>query len=326
MRVRRRDFITVLGGAAAWPLAARAQQSMRRIGVLISLSESDPEGQLRMAAFRRGLAGLGWEEGRNIRIDYRWAGGSEERVREFAAELAGMKPAVIFAGNSSATVALQQATNTVPIVFVQIEDPVVSGIVASLARPGGNMTGFALFGFEIAGKWVELLREIAPRVVSIGVIYESSSTGRGHLPAVEGALAPGMRSIPYLVRNRAEIEEAIERIAAEPNGALIVAGGPLTVLHRDLIAILAAKHGLPTASPFRYFATAGGLMSYGADTIDQYRVAASYIDRILKGEKPADLPVQFPTRYSFVINLKTAKALGIEVPAMVLVRADEVIE
>ncbi|PWT91876.1 MAG: ABC transporter substrate-binding protein [Proteobacteria bacterium] len=324
--MNRRDFLALFAGTAtlARTSAAYAEHSMRRIGALTSLSESDPEGQLRMAAFRRGLADLGWVEGRNIYIEYRSTSGSAEKGRVLAAELIGMKPDVIFAGNPSVLVPLQQATSTLPIVFVQVGDPVADGFVASLARPGGNITGFAIFEFEIAGKWVELLKEIAPRATRIGVIYETP--GRGHLPAIEAALMPGMRSIPYLVRSRAEIEEAIERIASEPNGALIASGGPLTILHRDLIALLGAKHRLPNASAFRYFATAGGLLSYGPDTIDQYRVAAGYVDRILKGEKPADLPVQFPTRYSLVINLKTAKVLGLEVPPMLLARADEVIE
>jgi putative tryptophan/tyrosine transport system substrate-binding protein len=327
--VKRREFITLLGsGVAGWPLAARAQQyqQMRRIGVLIALAESDPEGQLRMAAFRQGLQSLGWMEGRNIQIDYRWPSGNRERQQSFATELVGLKPDVIFAGNATALVALREATRTVPIVFVQVDDPVAAEFVASLARPGGNATGFALFELGIAAKWVEALRDFAPRTTRIGVLYESVNSGRRHLSAIESALSPGMPSFPYAVRSAAEIEEAIDRIGSEPNGALIIMGGPLTARHRDLIVILAAKKGLPTVSPYRYFATAGGLFSYGPDTIDQYRVAAGYVDRILKGEKPADLPVQFPTKYNLVINLKTAKALGLTVPDKLLALADEVIE
>jgi putative ABC transport system substrate-binding protein len=328
-RMRRREFIMLLGGAAAaWPLTASAQQPerMRRIGVMIALAESDPEGQLRIAAFRRGLQDLGWSEGRNIQIEIRWPGGSIDRLETSAADLARLKPDLIFAGNPTALLALRRATSSVPIVFVQMDDPVASGFVASLAHPGGNTTGFALFEFDIGAKWVEILKELAPRTVRIGVLYESANSGRRYLPAIEGALAPDMQSLGFPVHSRAEIEEAIERIGSDSGGALIVLGGPLTALHRDLIAIMSVKHRLPTLSPYRYFAAAGGLFSYGPDTIDQYRVAAGYVDRILKGEKPGDLPVQFPTKYNLVINLKTAKALGLEIPPTLLARADEVIE
>jgi putative ABC transport system substrate-binding protein len=325
--VIRRQLITLIGGAAAWPVVARAQQleRMRRIAVLIDIAESDPEGQLRIAALRRGLQDLGWSESRNIRIDNRWNTGNERR-QTVAAELVGLKPDVIFAGNTSALVALRQATSTLPIVFVQVDDPVAGGFVASLARPGANMTGFALFEFGIAAKWVEILKELAPSTVRIGVLYDTANLARSHLPAIESALSPGMQLLPYPVRSRADIEAAIDEIGRESNGALIALGGPLTAQHRDLIAILAAKYRLPTASPYRYFAMAGGLLCYGPDTIDQYRVAARYVDRILKGEKPADLPVQFPNRYNLVINLKTAQALGLTVPDTLLARADEVIE
>jgi putative tryptophan/tyrosine transport system substrate-binding protein len=326
--VKRRQFITLLGGgAAAWPLAARAQQGerVRRIGVFIDLAVGDPEGQLRAAAFQRGLRDLGWIEGSNIHIDYRWGGNGESR-QIFASELVALRPEVIFAGNASALVALRQANSPAPTVFVQVNDPVASGFVASLPRPGGNTTGFALLEFETAAKWVEILRELAPRTIHIGMLRESTNASSGFQPVIESALSAGMRFQPYTVHSRGEIEEAIDRIGGDPNGALIVLGGPLTALHRDLIVLMATKHRLPTASPYRYFAAAGGLLSYGPDTIDQYRVAAGYVDRILKGEKPADMPVQFPTKYNLVLNLKTAKALGLDVPPMLLARADEVIE
>jgi len=296
--MNRRAIITLLGGAAAWPIAARGQQGerMRRMGVLTALAESDPEAQLRIAALRQGLQSFDWIEGRNIHIDYRWPGGSADRMRTSAAEIVGMKPDVIFAGNSTAVFALKQATSGLPVVFVQVPDPIADGFVASLSRPGGNMTGFALYEYEIAAKWVEILRELAPRTVRIGVIYDPANAAQAHLPYLEGALSPGMQLISCPVRKRSEIEEAIERIGTEPNGALIVLAGPLTAIHRDLIVISAVKHSLPLVYPYRYYTAAGGLFSYGPDTVDQYRLAASYVDRILKGEKPADLPVQFPTK------------------------------
>jgi ABC-type uncharacterized transport system substrate-binding protein len=329
-RMKRREFITLLGGAAAWPLAARAQQSerMRRIGVLIALAENDPEGKLRIAAFREGLQSLGWMEGRNIHIEYRWPGGNAERQRTSAAELMAMKPDVIFAGNQTAVLALRQAGNTLPVIFVQVADPVAADFAASLARPGRNMTSFALYEEAIAAKWVEILLELAPRTARIGVVYDPANAGPRprSLPDLERALSPGMQLATYAVHSRTELEDALERIGGEPNGALVVFAGPLTAIHRDLIVMSAVKHRLPLVYPFRYFTAAGGLFSYGPDTIDQYRLAASYVDRVLKGEKPADLPVQFPTKYDLVINLKTAKALGLEVPPTLLARADEVIE
>ena len=327
-QLKRRDIITLLGGAAAWPFAARAQQTerVRRIGVLIALAESDPEGQLRVAAFRRGLQSVGWTEARNIHIDYRWQSGDAERLRTFAAELVGMKPDVILAGNQTAVLALQQANNSTPTVFVQVVDPVAAGFVASLARPGGHMTGFALYEYSIATKWVEMLKDLAPRTVRIAVIYDSASAAPGHLPQLERALSPGMQLVPSSVHSRSELEEAIKRVGSEPNSALIVLAGPLPAIHRDLIVMMAIKHRLPLVYPFRYYPVAGGLLSYGPDTVDQYRLAASYVDRILEGEKPADLPVQFPTKYSLVINLKTARALGLTIPPSLLAIADEVIE
>jgi putative tryptophan/tyrosine transport system substrate-binding protein len=327
--IGRRELLAALVGAAvAWPLAARAQQSggMPRIGVLTALAESDPEAQLRIAAFRQGLQSFGWMEGRNIHIDYRWPGGNAERMRSSAAELVGMKPDVIFAGNETAVMALRRTNNTLPIVFVQVTDPVAAGFVASLARPAGNITGFALYDYTIAGKWVEILKQLAPRTIRIGVIYDPANAAGQLVPELESALPSAMQLVPYSVRSRTELEEALERTGSEPDGALIVLAGPLTAIHRDLIVTSAVKHRLPLVYPYRYFTAAGGLFSYGPDTVDQYRLAASYIDRILKGEKPADLPVQFPSKYSFVINLKTAKALGLQIPDRLVALADEVIE
>jgi len=328
--MRRREFLSLLGGATvAWPLAARAQQGerVRRIGVLIAgLTQNDSEGQLRMAAFRRGLENIGWIEGRNIHIEERWPGGNNERLRSFAAELVGMRPDAIFAGNEAATMALQHTGSTLPTVFAQVSDPVAAGLVASLARPGGNVTGFALWEYGFAAKWGEMLREIAPRTVRIGVIYDPANAMQRQLPDLERSLSPGIQAVALSVSSRSDLENAIERMAAEPNGALIVFAGPLAVAHRDLIITLAVKYRLPLLYPYRYFTAAGGLISYGPDLVDQYRVVASYIDRILKGEKPADLPVQFPTKYMLVINLNTAKALGLTVPDKLLALADEVIE
>ena len=328
IEIGRREFIAALGGATVtWPLVARAEQErIRRIGVLIGLTENDPEGQLRIMAFRRGLQNHDWEEGRNLHIDYRWPGGNAELQRDDATELVDLKPDVLFAGQTSTLLALKQATSTLPIVFVQVDDPVGGGFVAGLARPGGNITGFGTFEYGIAEKWVELVRELAPRTTRIGIIYETVNTGIGQLSAIESTLSPGIQSLPFPVRSSSEIGEAIERIASQPNGSLIALGGPLTAQNRNLIVIQAGKYNLPSVFPYRYFAKAGGLVSYGPDTIDQYRAAADYIDRILKGEKPAELPVQFPTKYNLVINLKTAKALGLIIPQSLLATADEVIE
>ena len=326
--MKRRQFITLLGGAAAWPLSARAQQGerTRRIGVLIALTENDTEGQLRVQAFRQGLQQLGWVEGRNLHIDYRWPGADAERLRASARDLVGLRPDVMLAGNTTSLIALQQETSTLPVVFVQVADPAARGYVASLARPGGNSTGFALYEQALAAKWVEVLREVAPRTSHVGVVYDPLNAAQTYLPDIEKALSPGMQLMPYASHNRSELEDAIERIGAKPNSGMIVLSGSLTGLHRDLIIMLAVKYRLPLVHPYRYFTAAGGLMSYGPDIIDQYRRAADYVDRVLKGAKPADLPVQFPTQYSLVINLKTAKALGLTVPLTLLARADEVIE
>jgi putative ABC transport system substrate-binding protein len=327
--VKRRKFITLLGGATTWPIAAHAQQPdrMRRIGVLIAgLTENDSEGQLRMAAFRQGLQNLGWIEGRNVHIEERWPGPNAERLRSFATEFVGMQPDAIFAGNEAAMMALQQAHSALPTVFAQVSDPVAAGLVASVARPGGNVTGLALWEYGFAAKWGEVLREIAPRTVRIGVIYDPANAMQHQLPDLERSLSPAIQSVALSVSSRSDLENAIERIAAEPNGALIVFAGPVAVAHRDLIITLAVKYRLPLLYPYRYFTAAGGLVSYGPDLVDQYRLVANYVDRILKGEKPADLPVQFPTKFTLVINLKTAKAIGVTVPDQLLALANEVIE
>jgi putative ABC transport system substrate-binding protein len=328
---RRREFITLVGGAAAaWPLAARAQQGepMRRVGALMSTAADDPEGQARIAAFQQGLQQFGWTIGRNVRIDSRWPAGDSERIRRYAAELVALSPDVILATGSAAAGPLLQATRTVPIVFVIVPDPVGAGLVNSLARPGGNATGFIQFEYAISGKWLELLKEIAPRVTRAAVLGDPAITGGiGQFGAIQ-AVAPslGVEVSPVNVRDAGEIERAIADFARSPNGGLIITGSALAVVHRHLVITLAAKHQLPAVYFQRTFVADGGLISYGADVVDQYRRAASYVDRILKGEKPADLPVQAPTKYELVINLKSAKALGLEIPSSVLARANEVIE
>jgi putative ABC transport system substrate-binding protein len=331
--IRRRDFITLLGGAAAaWPLAARAQQGerMRRIGVLMNLAADDAEGQARLAAFMQGLQEAGWAVGRNVRIDLRWGAGDAERIRRQAAELVGLAPDAILASGVPVVTPLLQATRSVPIVFAQVVDPVGAGLVESLARPGGNATGFASTSPEYgdAGKWVELLKEIAPGVTRVAVLRDAaSSSGIGYFGAIRLAASSfRMESIPVGVNDAGEIERGVTAFARIPNGGLIVTGNSLTIVHRDLIISLAAKHRLPAVYTLPLFAHDGGLISYGSDSIDPFRRAAGYVDRILKGEKPADLPVQAPTKYETIINLKTAKALGIEVPATLLAIADEVIE
>jgi putative ABC transport system substrate-binding protein len=327
--MRRRDFITLLGGATAWPLAARAQQGdrMRRIGVLMYLPADDPEGQARLAALAQGLKQLGWSDGGNLRIDTRWANADD--IRRHAVELAALAPDVLVAGTGTATVApLLQATRTVPIVFVTVIDPVGAGFVASLARPGGNATGFTLYEYGMSGKWLELLKEIAPRVTRAAVFRDPAiASGIGQFGAVQ-AVAPslGVELSPVDVRDAGEIERAVAAFASGLNGGLIVTASGSATGHRQLIVTLAARHRLPTVYSSRVFVTAGGLISYGPDLNDQFRRAAGYVDRILKGEKPADLPVQAPTKFELVINLKTAKALGLEVPPTLLARADEVIE
>jgi putative tryptophan/tyrosine transport system substrate-binding protein len=328
--VKRREFITLLGGAAAaWPLTARAQQTdrVRRIGVFMNLAADDPEGQARNTAFVQALQQLGWTEGRNARIDTRW-GTDAGSTRKYAAELVALAPDVILATASTATSALQQMTRAVPIVFVIVIDPVGAGYVESLARPGGNLTGFSLFEYGLSGKWLELLKEIAPGVTRVAVIRDTAvGSGVGQYAIIQ-AVAPslGVELRPIDMRDAGEIERAVVAFARVPNSGLIIVGAPSAVVHRNLIITLAARHQLPAVYPLSYFGRSGGLMSYGPDSIEPYRRAAGYIDRILKGEKPADLPVQAPTKYELIIDLKTAKALGLTVPSQLLARADEVIE
>jgi putative ABC transport system substrate-binding protein len=328
--MRRRQVITLLGGAAAWPLAARAQQPerMRRIGVLMNLAADDPQSQARLAAFAQGLQQLGWTIGQNVLVDYRWGGGNAETMRKHAAELVALAPDVVLAHSSAALAPLLRVTRAVPIVFTVVADPVGAGYIESLARPGGNATGFANFEYGIAGKWLELLKEIAPGVTRVAVLRESAiAAGPGQFGALQG-LAPsfGLELRPVDVRDAGEIERAITAFAQGSNRGLIVTGSPAAAVHRELIVSLAAQHRLPAIYNTRFYAASGGLISYGPDFVDMFRLASGYVDRILKGKKPADLPVQAPTKYELVINLKTAKALGIEVPPSLLARADEVIE
>jgi putative tryptophan/tyrosine transport system substrate-binding protein len=329
--MRRREFITLVGGAAAaWPLAARAQQPerMRRIGVLRGGGTADdPEGQARHAAFLQALQQLGWIDGRNVRIDTRWPAGNAADARKFAAELVALAPDAILATGASVG-PLLEATRTVPIVFAAVVDPVGAGFVDSLAKPGGNATGFMLFEFSLSGKWLEILKEIAPGVKRAAVLRDAALTaGGGQLGAIQGAaLSLGVELSPVNVRDAGEIERAVTAFARSSSGGLIVTSSTLALVHRDLIIALASRYKLPAVYNQRTFTAGGGLIAYGADPIDPYRRAAGYVDRILKGEKPADLPVQAPTKYVLTINLKTAKALGLDVPQSLLSRADEVIE
>jgi putative ABC transport system substrate-binding protein len=330
--MQRRNFIRLLGGAAvAWPLAARAQQSdrVRRIGVLVAATADDADYQARIAAFKQGLQQLGWSEGRNEHVDIRWATTKPDDIRGHAGELAALAPDVILAGTGTATVApLLQATRTVPIVFAVVIDPVGAGFVDSLARPGGNATGFTVFEYGMSGKWLELLKQIAPAVTRAAVLRDPTiASGIGQFAAVQ-AVAPslGVDLSAVDVRDAGEIERAVTAFARSSNDGLIVTASALATRHRDLIIALAARLRLPAVYPYRFFVTIGGLISYGPDFVDQYRQAAGYVDRILKGEKPAELPVQAATKYELAINLKTAKALGLAVPPAVLARAGEVIE
>ena len=329
--MRRRDFITMLGGAAAaWPHAARAQQAdrMRRIGVLMTLAADDPQGQAEVAAFQQALQQLGWSDGRNVRIDTRWVAGDAERVRRYAAESIALAPDIILAAGAVTVAPLLQAIRTVPIVFAIVPDPVGAGFVETLARPGGNATGFMQFEYSLSGKWLELLKQIAPAVTRAAVLRDPALTsGVGQFAVIQSvAPAVGMEVSPVNVRDANEIERAVTAFARSSNGGLIVTSSALAVVHRDLIIALAARHKLPAVYYRRLYVTSGGLISYGPDFVDQFRRAAGYVHRILKGEKPADLPVQAPTKYELVINLKTARTLGLEVPATVLARVDEVIE
>jgi putative tryptophan/tyrosine transport system substrate-binding protein len=329
--MRRREFITLLGGvAAAWPLIARAQQGerIRRIGVLMNTAADDREGQAGLAAFYKILQQLGWGVGQNVQIDIRWGENNGELDRKYATELVALAPDVILASGSPSVAALQHVTRTVPIVFVRVSDPVGGGFVDSLARPGGNATGFMLFEYSFSGKWLELLKQILPRLTQAVVLRDSTNrAGIGEFAAIQ-SVAPslGVELRPVDTRDAGEIERTLAAFARSANGGLIVTPSASVSVYRDAIMTLAARYKLPAVYGFRFNAIDGGLISYGPDRIDQFRRSAEYVDRILKGEKPADLPVQAPTKYELVINLKTAKALGLEIPPALLARADEVIE
>jgi putative ABC transport system substrate-binding protein len=328
--IARRKFITLLGGAATWPIAARAQQRerMRRVGAIMTLAADDVEGQARLGAFLQGLQQAGWVIGRNVSVETHWAAGNAESIRRHAAELVALPPDVILATGSASVGPLLQATRTVPVVFALVPDPVGAGYVESRARPGGNATGFITFEYGIGAKWLELLKQIAPGVTRTDVLRDPAiSAGLGFFGAIQSA-APslGLEATPVNVRDADEIERAITAFARAPNGGLIVTSSALAVVHRNVIISLAARHRLPTVYFQRLFVTAGGLACYAPDFLDQFRQAAGYVHRILRGEKPADLPVQAPTKYETVLNLKTAKALGLTVPPTLLAQADEVIE
>jgi putative tryptophan/tyrosine transport system substrate-binding protein len=326
--MRRRQFIALIGGAAAWPLAAGAQQpeQMRRIGVLMNRAADDPDGQACVATFQQTLQQLGWSDGGNVRIDTRWGANDVDRDRRYAAELAALAPDVVLAAGTLSVAALQHVTRSLQIVFVQVSDPVGAGLVDTLARPGGSTTGFMIFEYSLSGKWLELLKQIAPRVTRAGVLRDSANpAGIAQFGAIQAAAQSlGVEVSPLSVHDAAEIERAVAAFARSANGGLIVTGS--AEVHHDLITKLAVRYKLPAVYNDRIFVADGGLISYGPDRMDQFRRAAGYVDRILKGEKPADLPVQAPTKYELTINLKTAKALGLDVPATLLARADEVIE
>ena len=330
--MRRRHFILLLGGtAAAWPLPAHAQskpKSVRRVAVLMPYSANDPQSQNRNAAFLQSLQQLAWIVGQNVEIDYRWSSGNEDDTRKYAAELVALAPDVIFTAGSAAIEPLRRATRTVPIVFALVPDPIGAGFVDSLARPGGNITGFTQFDYSIATKWLALLKEVAPNTTRAAVLRDPGITaGIGQWATIQSASSSvGVEVTPISLVDASEMESGLATFARSPNAGLIITGSALTVVRRDLIIALAARHRLPAVYYDRYFISAGGLISYGSNNVEQFRLAAGYVDRILKGEKPADLPVQTATKYELVINLKTAKALGLAVPQSVLARADEVIE
>jgi putative ABC transport system substrate-binding protein len=328
--MKRREFITLLGGAAAAPVAARAQQTepIRRIGVLMQTTADEPESQARLAAFLQGLQEAGWVVGRNVRIDYRWAAADRTRLRRYAQELVALAPDVILAGVGSTASAVQQVSRTVPIVFAQAIDPVGAGNVEGLSRPNTNATGFTQFEYSLSGKWVELLREVVPGVTRTAVVRDpGGAAGIGQWAVIQAAAYPlAMELSPIALQDSGEIERRISAFARTPNSGLIVTVSSAATIHRELIVSMAALHRLPAIYPYRFYVAAGGLISYGPELVDQYRRAAGYVDRILRGERPADLPVQAPTKYELVVNLKTAKALGLEVSPMLLARADEVIE
>jgi putative ABC transport system substrate-binding protein len=325
---RRREFISLLGGAVAWPLSAHGQQPdrMRRIGVLMGIAE-DSEGQARIAVFRRALHALGWIEGRNVLLNYRWSDGDVAHSRQYANELLNMRPDVIVVNSTPVALAVKNTTSTAPTVFVQVSDPVAAGLVQSLARPGGNLTGFTNFDPSTARKWLELLKRVAPNITRVAYIFNPNTAPLLYPRLVETA-APSLsvKSVAAEVHNAVEIERVIGQVARESDSALLVLPDLFTATNRHSIIALAARHRLPAIYPFRYFVASGGLMSYGTELLDTYRQAASYVDRILKGEKPSDLPVQQPTKFELVVNLKTARALSLEVPPTLLARADEVIE
>jgi putative ABC transport system substrate-binding protein len=330
--MRRRDFIALVGGAAgAWPLPLSAEQSsvMRRIGVLMGIAENDADAKPRAMAFQQGLQELGWTEGRNVRIEYRWAAADREHMRAYAAELVALAPDLILANTTPVAAALQHATRTIPIVFVNVVDPLGAGFIASLARPGGNITGFLVFEFSMGGKWLQTLKQVAPRVKRVAVIFnpQTAPFGGSFVRVVEAAApAFAVETVAARVTDIAELESAVASFAGKPDGGLIVLPDLFTTSHRDTIIALAARNHLPAIYPFRYFATSGGLVSDGVDGTDLFRRSASYVDRILRGGKPGELPVQAPTKFELVINLKTAKALNLTISSDLLARADEVIE
>ena len=328
--MRRREFITLVGGVAAWPLAARAQQpgQMRRIGVLMNVAADNPRGQAGVAAFQQVLQQLGWSDGRNVRIDTRWGANDIDLDRKYAAELVALAPDVILASSTPSVTALQHVTRTLPIVFVQVSDPVGAGVVDTLARPGGNTTGFMNFEYSLSGKWLELLKQIAPSVTRVAILRDPANpAGIGQFSSIQAAAQSlGVEVRPLTARDAAEIERAVAAFARLANGGLIVTPSAGNAVHRELITTLAARYKLPTIYSDRLNVTEGGLISYGPDRVDEFRRAAGYVDRILKGEKPADLPVQAPTKFELVINLKTAKALGFTIPTTLLATADEVIQ
>jgi putative ABC transport system substrate-binding protein len=328
--IPRREFITLLGGAAAWPLAARAEQGgrVRRIGVLPGGAENDPTAKTDISAFTQALAELGWTDGRNVRMDLRWAGGDTNRIRALAQELVGLQPDIILAGSTPVTVALRRETRTIPIVFAGVGDPVASGIVERLNQPGGNITGFATVEASLGGKWLELLSEIAPGLKRASIMFNpDTATASSFLPSFDTA-ARSLKVVPIIapVHNDVEIEEAIVALGREPGGGLVVVPDTFMVAHRAPIILAAARNNVPAVYAPSFFARDGGLLSYGADPVDTYRRAASYVDRILRGAKPGDLPVQLPTKFEMVVNRKTATGLGLAVPPSILLRADEVIE
>jgi putative ABC transport system substrate-binding protein len=327
--MRRREFITLIGSAATWPLVAHAQPSerMRRIGVLVGVAD-DPQGQARLAALQNAMQMLGWSEGRNIHFEIRFTGGATDRARSYAEEIVSLSPDLIVANGAAVISALLQVTKTIPIVFAQVVDPVSSGFVESLARPGGNATGFTSVDYSIGTKWLGILKEIAPRINRVAVLRDPTvPAGSGQLGAIQGAAVVFGATVTALdVREADAIDRAVSTFAREANGGMIVLANPLATVHRELIVQVAAREQLPTLYPYRYYVTSGGLISYGIDNIDLWQRTGAYVDRILKGEKPADLPVQAPNKYELAINLKTAKALGLTVPQSLLARADEVIE